>query len=168
MYPICIRGCCRHGLNVEVIIEMRSWIGHFTVVGFKRFRVLAMVLLFGLLMIWVFLHFVFFNPQKACSSSNLSSVSSVDKQWEARVDQIVCDSGPLSSGVFASVSLISSDDDNQRVIILGVDTAGKSEDVPKLLWMSPRRLKVKIPNSQFVKTSTTKFKDVNIDIETPR
>ena len=98
-----------------------------------------------------------------CKHTVVGRQVSPGQAWQAVVDETICDAGPYSSDITATVRVgrVSS---SAAIAVLGVDTGGHAEDRPRLTWSGANILDVTVPNLSFLKVLQLRPGDVRVHL----
>ena len=127
-----------------------------------RSSILALVLGTGLFLV----HSVLDWFRSDCSITVVQHLPSPDGAKEAFVKDWFCE-GPMVTNVTAEVSLVSRPSDRaaaHEIPLLGIDTAGVTEDRPVIAWATSSMLRVTAPARSLLKVGTRHADGVTIDL----
>lgn len=94
----------------------------------------------------------------------IATAVSPDGKWRANVVEVLADSGGLSLEMWDDVDLASAHDPHIREHMLWMDAIGMGGAAPRILWTSPKKLAVTVPNISDIKLERTEFSSVQIDL----
>lgn len=107
-----------------------------------------------------------------CDATAMAVVPSPDRAWEAVTDHVVCSTGGFATTTVDDVVRVRRPGDALKRgtellpgDVFTIDEGGDSSQRPILLWLSPQRLQITVPNKSFVETLHDKFQDVDIVVK---